>query len=128
MIAVMDSSAIVEIMRGTETGRKALDIIKAADIVIVPSIVLAELTSYAIRNGISTKYIELIEEQSFVTGIDGKVAKQGGKMHAKLKKKERNISLADCIIMAVADEYRGVIVTTDHHFTLYHGKKIVLEH
>jgi predicted nucleic acid-binding protein len=47
MIAVMETSAIVEIMRGTEAGRKALEALGEVDIGVIPAVVLAELMSYA---------------------------------------------------------------------------------
>lgn len=127
MIAVMDTSAIVEIMRGTEAGRKALEILAEADLVVIPSVVLAELTSYALRNGIDLKYVREVEKGSLVAELDGKIAWSAGKRHAKLRKMRKGISLADCILMATAEEYDGVVITKDHHFELYEGEKIIIE-
>jgi predicted nucleic acid-binding protein len=126
MIAVMDTSAIVEIMRGTEAGRKALEVLGDADLVVIPSIVLAELTSYVLRNGIDLKYVREVEKGSLVAELDGKIARSAGKRHAKLRKLQKGISLADCIVMATAKEYDGVVITKDHHFELYEGEKIII--
>ncbi len=127
MIVILDSSAVVEIMRGSEKGEKARKILEIADVIILPAVVIAELTSYAVRNGIDTKFVEEIERNSIVANIDSKIAKEAGKYHASRKKIQRGISLADCTIIAIADEYGGTIITTDHHFKLYKGKAIIIE-
>lgn len=83
MIVVLDTSAIVEILKGSEAGREAVEELSKAQLVIVPSIVIAELTSFLQRNGFPTVYVDRILEQSLVADLDEHIAKLAGERHAK---------------------------------------------
>ncbi len=45
MIVIPDTSAIVELIRGSEAGKAAEEILNGSELVIIPTLVLAELGS-----------------------------------------------------------------------------------
>lgn len=106
-----------------------VDAILSGDGVYVPKIVVAEL----IQGASSQKEISVVED--FLDAfniIDQKEDTwiEAGKLSYRLRKKGRNINLADCYIAIIAGAYKCSIFTLDKHFkdiqtaidiTLYSG-------
>jgi len=126
MIVLPDTSALVELIRGSEAGRVVLEILEKSDVVIVPTLVLAELTSFLERNQMDDSIVDTIAENSLVVVLDREIAVNSGKLHSQVKKKNKNVSLADCIISETAKRHGAVVLTTDHHFKLL-GNAIIIE-
>ena len=126
MIVLPDTSALVELIRGSEAGRAVLEILEKSDVVIVPTLVLAELTSFLERNQMDGSIVDTIAENSLVVVLDREIAVNSGKLHGQVKKKNKNVSLADCIISEIAKRHGAVVLTTDHHFKLL-GNAIIIE-
>jgi len=128
MIVIPDTSALVELIKGTEKGNAVLKILNESELVVVPTLVLAELSSFLERNGIDSGIIETIADMSLVVPLDREIAINAGKLHAKIRKNNKNkhVSLADCIISETGRKYGALVVTTDHHFRLL-GDAIIIE-
>ncbi|MCD6372697.1 MAG: PIN domain-containing protein [Thermococcus sp.] len=54
MIVLPDTSALVELIRGSEIGNAVLEILEGSDIVMIPTLVLAELASFMKRNNMES--------------------------------------------------------------------------
>ncbi|KUH31423.1 twitching motility protein PilT [Thermococcus celericrescens] len=126
MILIPDTSALVELIRGSETGRAVEEILEDADIVLIPTLVLAELRSFLERNNIDPTIAAKVAESGLVVSLEADIAINAGALHAKIKRENKNVSLADCIIAETARKYDAVVLTTDHHFKLL-GNAIILE-
>ena len=126
MIVIPDTSAIVELIRGSDAGKAAEEILNGSELVLVPTLVLAELRSFLERNNLDASIVEMVAESGFVIPLEMEVAINAGALHAKVKRENKNVSLADCIIAETARKYGAVVLTTDHHFKLL-GNAIILE-
>lgn len=93
---------------------------------LIPTLVLAELRSFLERNNLDASIVDMVAGNGFVIPLEMEVAINAGALHAKVKKKNKNVSLADCIIAETARKYGAVVLTTDHHFKLL-GNAIILE-
>ncbi|GAB6101169.1 hypothetical protein JCM16138_03920 [Thermococcus atlanticus] len=122
MIVLPDTSALVELIRGSKAGKVVLEILENSDVVIVSTLVLAELE----RNKIDSSVMDAIAENSLVVVLDREIALSLGKVHSQVKKKNKNVSLADCIISETAKRHGAVVLTMDHHFKLL-GNAVIIE-
>jgi len=68
---------------------------------------LAELE----RNKIDSSVMDAIAENSLVVVLDREIALSSGKVHSQVKKKNKNVSLADCIISETAKRHGAVVLT-----------------
>jgi predicted nucleic acid-binding protein len=122
---VVDTYAWVEIIRGTDKGRKAEELIANADNVYTPSIVLAELARKLLQEGEEVddvkQKLEIIEQISLIADIDAKVAIESAKAWIELVEKARREkfskpSLFDAIVLAIARLKNAKLITGDKHF------------
>ncbi|MFH1751447.1 MAG: PIN domain-containing protein [archaeon] len=122
---LMDSSAWIEYFNGTKPGQKVKELIENEKyLVLNPNIVAAEVTSKIARFGGNVeKAITAIKTLSIPVREDQELFFEAGKQHFHLKKKFKNISLADSIIKTIAEKNNAVIVTKDRHLN---GKKTIL--
>ncbi|AEM38438.1 PilT protein domain protein [Pyrolobus fumarii 1A] len=123
---VVDTYAWVEVLRGSREGRKALEVIGAAQEVYTPSIVLVELAAKLAREGASEEEIhdtlrEILEASDLVE-ITPRLAVEAAKCrrileeHAKRRGLRSKPSLADAIILAAARMLGAKVLTGDKHF------------
>ncbi|WP_297550453.1 PIN domain-containing protein [Thermococcus sp.] len=70
--------------------------------------------------------VNTIAENGFVIPLEREIAINAGSLHAKARKKNKNVSLADCIIAETAKKYNAIVLTMDHHFKIL-GNAIILE-
>lgn len=94
---------------------KKVDDILSGDGIYIPKIVIAEL----IQGAKSQKEISIIEDfLDTFNIIDQKEDTwiEAGKLSYRLRKKGRNINLADCYIAIIARAYECYIFTLDKHF------------
>lgn len=122
---LLDTSALCEELFGTEAGWRINQEI-TGKVKIVPSIVIAELTSFLLRKGINPKnVIRDIFESCEIVDTTSDITVAAGYLHASLKKKEPNISLVDCIIMEHAKKENATIITLDSHFRHLRNAKVL---
>ena len=114
---VIDSSAWIEYLEGFPPGKKAAEIIeKEGTIIITPRIVMAEVYSKTLRwGGDAEKAKTIIESFSAPFDEDNETYFIAGRIHAELKKKSKNTSLADAIVLAIARRNNAKLVTKDFH-------------
>lgn len=122
---VYDTSALIEFYNGDNKTVQELFIDPQIEN-LVPSIVISELISRIRRNGQDPlKFIQMLEDNSIILAFNHQIAKKAGELHAVLKKKEKSISLIDCMIMAHAKIEDAMIVSKDNHFKHYKNSKIL---
>ena len=122
---VVDTSAWIEYLTGTKEGIIVEKILKD-NLILIPSIVLAELTSKLLEKKVSEKIVEEIKKWGEVIELDEELAFKAGKLHAKVKKRLRNVSLADCIIIETAKKFEAKIITKDKHILSLYKNSIGL--
>jgi predicted nucleic acid-binding protein len=122
---VIDTYAWIELLIGSERGKKVKDLIENAQEVYTPSTVLAETARKFFREGIDgktiTSWLEIITAASVITQIDSATASEAAKCHLELAKKAKKSkqstpSLFDAIVQATAIINQCKIITGDVHF------------
>lgn len=113
----MDASAWIEYLFGTNAGARAAELVdNKENIIITPNIVLAEVVSKYARLGEDhVKALESIYSISTHTFEDRDVYARAGKRHAEIRKTQKSISLADCVVMEIAQAHDAKIITKDFH-------------
>ena len=122
---IVDSSAWIEYLEATPQGSKVAKIIEAeSNEIITPNIVVAEVASKIIRKGgnhkIAINAIRTLSKPAYEEQNDYFLA---GETHSTLIQKIRGISLADAIILTLAEKENAKIITKDHHLK---GKNTIL--
>ena len=120
---LFDSSAWIEYFLGTPLGEKTKKLLEGPDNILVPNIVLAEVSSKLTHFGldlsrtISTmkNCLPAIEEREYFV--------EAGILHAEARRKNPSFGLADAIILVLAEKNRAKIVTKDHHLK---GKNTIM--
>lgn len=93
---------------------------------LIPSVVVLELTSKMRRLGKDPKkFIDFLRHNGTILSLDAQTTSQAGELHAKLKKKDKDISVPDCIIMAHGNNHNALILTKDKHFKYYNKVKFI---
>ena len=124
---IFDTSALIEMHEGSKLGEEAKQLFLAENTLpFVASISIAEFASQLMRKGTDPdEQLHRIFEFADMLPLTSEIAMRAGLLHAKLRKKSKNISLADCIIMAHADREGATVVTTDCHFSLYKNTRLL---
>ncbi len=125
---VIDTSALFEYFYATEKGVIVQSAVDRPDVdILVPLIVLSELSSKFLRRGIDPLgLIDFLEARCTFVELNPSSAVKSGYLHAKLRKVEPDISLGDCIVMQIGEEYdSALILTTDLAFKYYKNAKIL---
>jgi len=124
---IFDTSALIEFFLGSKSGEEVKDLfIDENTSNFIPALVMAELTSKLMRAGKNPeKFTNVLEQNSTTLDLDLSTAKKAGELHSILKKKNNEISLADCVIMMHGKNENGMIVTKDSHFKHYEKAKIL---
>lgn len=124
---VIDSSAWIEYLENLPGGKKAAQILEGeGNIIITPRIVMAEICSKTIRSGGNPEQArEIIESFSAPVDEDSETYFEAVRIHAELRKKFKNASLADAIVISVSRRSNAKLVTKDFHMkgenTVYIG-------
>ena len=120
---MMDTSAWIEILRGSKTGEDILEHIQSNSIgipeLLTHSIVIAEMRRVYLRDGEGEKFFEDLEKiKNFfiITEIDLDTAISAGEKYAKYHTKGHGISYIDCILWALSEKYNVKLISTDRHF------------
>lgn len=122
---VIDSSAWIEYFLGSSPGEKVRKIVdNKKNVVITPNVVYAEVVSKLLRTGIYER-----EHSSLIQGLSVSVPEtpliyiKAGHNHAQMREKDKGVSLADAIILTLAQEQDAQIVTKDNHLK---GNKTIM--
>jgi predicted nucleic acid-binding protein len=122
---VVDTYAWIELLIGSEKGKKVKELIENAEEVYTPSKVLAETARKFLREGIDektiTSWLEIITAASVITQIDSPTALEAAKCNLELVQKakiskQNTPSLFDAIVQATAIINQCKILTGDEHF------------
>jgi predicted nucleic acid-binding protein len=122
---VIDTYAWIELLIGSEKGKKVKELIENAEEVYTPSTVLAETARKFLREGTNEKtitmWLEIITAASVITQIDSTTALEAAKSQLELAKKakiskQNTPSLFDAIVHATARINQCKILTGDEHF------------
>jgi predicted nucleic acid-binding protein len=111
---LIDTYAWVEVFKGTDTGKKVLEIIEKEEYVYLTSN-LAEIIDYCIKNKLDAEPVadSLIWKTVDVTPP---IAVLAGKIHQEYKRKRRGWGMTDSLLLAASEIHRAKIVTGDEHF------------
>ncbi len=127
MAIVIDTSALIEYFLSSRKGEIVKEAIEdSSDSVIIPPIVLSEFASKLLRKGLNpNSFIAALQEFTIFVNLDPDTAIKAGKLHAELRKIEKNIGMADCLIMQIAEENDAEIISLDSHFKHYKNSRIL---
>ena len=125
MKIVIDTYAWVELLLGSEKGKKVMEILENAEEVYTPSIVLAETAKKFLREGNDestvAEWLDIINAASNITQIDPALSLEAAKCHLELVEKAKRFkqntpSLFDAIVLATARINQCKVLTGDEHF------------
>lgn len=123
---LLDTSILVEFFDSTAKGVILKEYFNSDYRIFTPSIVIAELSSKLKRKGFEpTRFINEIKNSTNVVSLNEIVAEESGKLHAELRKTNKNVSLADCIIITHAKTLNSKVITCDRHFENYKNSIII---
>lgn len=120
---VIDAYAWIEYFRASDHGEVAREYIENDDSV-TPSIVVVEVSrklQKEMEAGNETpegrlKRLEFISATSQVVELDFELAAEAGKTDCDMKKKQKGWGVADSIVLCIARNINGKVVTGDEHF------------
>ena len=118
---VVDASAWVEYFSGSESGKKAANIIDDEKNKLLTTVItLAELSSFFKRNNRDfEKEHNNIRKNSKIILLNEDDAKELGKLHAEIKIKNKKFSFADSFVLFIAKKHNAKIITKDFDFKEY---------
>ncbi len=116
MRCIVDSSAWIEYLSGSNAGEKVNEILKKGEIYIIP-IIISEVVGYVKRRrrDAETAYESMIKNAKIID-ITPRIAKEAGLLHAEMKEKSIDFPFADALILCSARENKTRIITADNHF------------
>lgn len=116
MKLIFDTYAWIEYFLGTEKGKKVDDYLKDNEI-ITPILVIIELNYKADKEGWNFESIlDFIKSKSTISFINWDIAKISGKNYLEQRKRHKDFSLIDAIILSTAKVHNSKILTGDKHF------------
>jgi predicted nucleic acid-binding protein len=125
MKIIFDTSAWIEYFLDAKNADMVEEFLSNSEI-ITPSIVLLELSYRADKEKWNIKEVlSFIKIKSEIKGINEDLILNFGKLYNETKNRVKNISLADCIILATAKLENCRILTCDKHFSIYENSIII---
>jgi predicted nucleic acid-binding protein len=125
LIAIVDSFAWIEFLAGSEHEERIGEVLTAADVVVTPDLVLAEvarkLARDKIRSRLVRRKVEDISTLSQVVPITIEIASGVFEADRELRRnaKSRQLEspgLSDAVILSTARSLHGLVLTGDPHF------------
>ncbi|MFC1648653.1 PIN domain-containing protein [Nanoarchaeota archaeon] len=118
MAYLLDTSAWIEYLQGASS--KFFERILKEEHCFTPTIVLAELADNMHRRKVRSEYewkiiANFVMNETSIIPITREIATQAAIIKAKKRKKHKDISLADCLVIATAKEVGAQVLTSDHH-------------
>lgn len=126
-MAVLDTSFLIDLLRGKKEVEGLLDSLEHEELVIAaPSI--EELWCGALLSAVSErekKKIHSLCEGLMLGVLDDKSARLAGEIEASLIKKGVQIQVEDCMIAGIAKARNEKIVTRDEHYARIDGVQVL---
>jgi predicted nucleic acid-binding protein len=125
LILTIDTFAWIEILRGSTLGARASEALKEAEGCLTPAVVLAEVASVGLRNGlpdeILSRGLRAIREASEIVQIDDEIAVAGAHCAGELRRIAQAHrlpvpGLADGLVLATSRRSHSRLLTGDTHF------------
>ena len=114
---VIDSWAWVEYLRGSEAGQKVRKAVEREEEFITHVVTIAEIASKFARERMDVDGAwRAITTLSKIEGLDETDAKDAGLLHASVKEKRSNFSLADAFVLHTARKMNAKVLTGDPDF------------
>ena len=120
---LLDTNAVIALLADEAS---APDRLKAAEEVLVPSVVMGELYYGAYKSSRWEANLARVDEfavNATVLGCDIETARRYGEIKDRLRKKGRPIPANDLWVAAVAIQYDLTLMTRDVHFAEVDGLK-----
>ena len=116
-LVVIDSSAWIEYLYQFDKYKLAQKVIEdEKNTLVTPGIVAGEVISKTTRQGLNASIAEdAIKNLSISASETQDDYFEAGKKHALLRKKDKSVSLADAIILTIAERMNAKILTKDSH-------------
>jgi len=114
---LVDTWTWIEILRGTKTSEKALEILKQEACVYTSIISIAEISRWAKVNGLDVDHIiEKISDRTNYLELELFILKISGEKHVELRKIKKTIGIIDVIIYTSALVHGMNVLTGDSDF------------
>lgn len=113
MAVLVDSWAWIEYFKGSDLAAQAKEIIESSQKILLSTINASEIYHFLLKNKAAEaeELIKFALDSSFVIPIDSSIALKAARI-----KHDRKIGLADCIVLATAEENNAEILTGDDDF------------
>lgn len=121
---MLDSSAWIEVLQGTEIGKivqKHLD----KGTCMTPSIVLAEVCSKAAQRALDTDLCARAIRTTPIVALDAEIAHTAGLLHAHYRQTHPKFALSDGIVLATARSEKKKVLTKDTDFCGIHDAVVI---
>jgi predicted nucleic acid-binding protein len=115
---VVDGWAWIEYLIGSEYGSKVNEILEnEGNEIYTCAVTLAEIVSKVAREGkdVEVAY-SLLLNNSQIIDADEELSRCAGELHAEMRRKQKDFSLADSYVLATARKLESKILTGDMHF------------
>ena len=114
---VLDTYAWIEYFSGSKEGKRAKRFVEGRFELFTPSIVIGELSDKYRRENIQEWPIRkrFVKLKTKILALDESIADNAGKLKQDLRKKHRDASLADAIILSHSIDIGAYILTGDVH-------------
>lgn len=114
---LIDSSAWIEYLDGSEEGEKVYEILKGNHEIYTLSLIIAEVVSKSKRSDKDANIsFKAIMNNSRIFEITSEIAKESGYFHAEMKRKQKGFGLVDAFIWICAQKLKAKLITRDNHF------------
>ena len=116
MKIVFDTYAWVEYFLGTDKGKKVNEFLNENEIT-TPILAVIELNCKADKEGWNfDEFLDFIKSKSAISFINWDIAKLCSKNYLEVRKKHKDFSLIDAIILSTAIVNNSKLLTGDRHF------------
>jgi len=123
---LFDTSAWIEYLTGTETGKKVRDALSQDGLVCTCPLSLAEISAWCHKNNVNPQpYIQEIKALSKLLDLSEDILVASGRIYSEERKKKGKISLTDSIIYTTARFHGLELMTKDKDFQGLPGVKML---
>lgn len=114
---VVDASAWIEYLDGSEAGRKVNALLENNDETYTCAMTIAEVVSKVARKAKDVKVAyDVMLGNSQIVNIDEELSLQAGLLHCEMRKTLKDFGLADAYVLATARKLKSKVLTGDPHF------------
>ena len=116
MVLVLDTYAWIEYFLATEKGKKVRTLLDEHKI-ITPILVIVEFKCKALREKWEfAEFIEFIKSKSQISYLSDEISDLSSDLYIEMRKKSKDSSIIDAIILATARVNDAKLLTGDKHF------------